>query len=144
MDYIEKVNRINALSNDLDAIYHSASKKLGIADSELIVLYEVYQNGGTCPLNDITKNNGISKQTVNSAMRRLEREGIAFLEPYRGKAKRVALTERGRAYAEKTAGRVFAAECGAFADWTQNEIDTYLALLEKFNLSLRAQLENWG
>lgn len=46
MDYTEKVNKINAMSNYLDAIYHQASRKLGIPDSVLIVLYEIYVSGG--------------------------------------------------------------------------------------------------
>lgn len=137
----EKVNRINALSNDLDAIYHQASRKLGISDSTLIVLYEIYINNGCCPLNTIIKNNGLSKQTVNSAVRKLEAEGILRLEPYKGKAKLLRLTEKGSEYAEATAGRVFAAECSVFAGWTEKDIDTYLALLEKFNVSLRKEIE---
>lgn len=144
MDYTEKVNKINALSNDLDGVYHQASRRLGIPDSVLIVLYEIHVSGGSCPLNNISKNNGISKQTVNSAVRRLEGEGILRLAPYRGKAKRVTLTEKGREYAEATAGRLFAAECSAFRGWTQQEIDTYLALSERFNLALRDEIENWS
>lgn len=144
MDYTEKVNKINALSNDLDGIYHQASRKLGISDSVLIVLYEIYVSGGSCPLNSITKNNGISKQTVNSAVRRLEADGLICLEPYKGKSKRVALTEKGSAFAENTAGRLFKTECGVFRGWTQQEIDIYLALSERFNISLREQIENWS
>lgn len=144
MDYREKVNKINALANDLDGIYHQASRRLGVPDSVLIVLYEIHVNGGSCPLNNITKNNGISKQTVNSAVRRLEGDGIVRLEPYRGKTKRVTLTEKGREYAEATAGRLFETECGVFRGWTQQEIDTYLALSERFNLALRDEIENWS
>lgn len=141
--YNDKVHRINALSNELDAIYHAAARKLGIADSELIVMYEIYDSEGSCLLNAISKKNGISKQTVNSAIRRMEEQGIVYLEPYLGKAKRVCLTEKGRAYIAGTAQRVFEAECAVFADWTQTEIDTYLALLEKFNVSIREQIEKW-
>lgn len=144
MDYKEKVNKIDSLSNDLDAVYHFASRRLGISDSVLTVLYEVHVSGGSCPLGSITKNNGISKQTVNSAVRRLERDGILRLEPYKGKAKLVTLTEKGRAYAETTAGRLYEAECGVLCGWTQQEIDIYLSLSERFNISLREQIENWS
>lgn len=137
----EKVNKINALSNDLDAIYHQASRKLGISDSTLIVLYEIYVNKGCCPLSAIIKNNGLSKQTANSAVRKLEAEGILRLEPYKGKAKLLRLTEKGSEYAKATAGQIFAAECSVFAGWTEEDINTYITLLEKFNVSLRKEIE---
>ncbi len=137
----EKVNKINALSNDLDAIYHQASRKLGISDSTLIVLYEIYVNKGCCPLSAIIKNNGLSKQTANSSVRKLEAEGILRLEPYKGKAKLLRLTEKGNEYAEATAGQVFAAECSVFAGWTEEDINTYITLLEKYNVSLRKEIE---
>ena len=67
----EKLHRINYLGAEMDALYHQACHRLGISDSAMRALYTVYDNGGTCLLSDIYKQSGISKQTVNSAMRKL-------------------------------------------------------------------------
>lgn len=40
-------------------------------------------------LSDIYKKSGISKQTVNSAIRSLEADGILYLEQYNGRAKKL-------------------------------------------------------
>lgn len=137
----EKIHRVNFLSNELDAIYHQAAKKLRLSDSALLVLYMLYERGGTSPLLDICAESGISKQTINSALRKLEQEGILYLKSDGKKTKRVCLTEKGNAYVDQTAARLFQAECDAFHDWTDEEIKQYLELMEKYNDSLRKQVE---
>ena len=70
----EEIHRINYLTTEMESLYHLASLKLNITDSVSIVLYSIYDSGGSCLLSDVYKNSGISKQTVNSAIRRLEKE----------------------------------------------------------------------
>ena len=81
----EKLHRINYLGAEMEALYHQASLRFGISDSALRALYTVYDNGGTCLLSDIYKQSGISKQTVNSAIRKLENEGILYLDQESGR-----------------------------------------------------------
>lgn len=136
----EKLHRINYLGAEMDALYHQACHRLGISDSAMRALYTVYDNGGTCLLSDIYKQSGISKQTVNSAMRKLENDGVLYLEQEDGRGKRVRLTEKGKRYVEKTAARLYAAECEVFSDWPEQEIDTYIYFMEKFNDMFRRQI----
>ena len=68
-----KIHRINYLNAELNALYHHASLKLGLTDSAAMVLYTIYDNGENCLLSDIYKQSGVSKQTVNSAIRKLEK-----------------------------------------------------------------------
>lgn len=140
-NYYEKIQRVNCLSNDLESIYHQAARKLGVSDSVLCVLYMIHEKGDHCLLYDICSGSGISKQTINSALRKLENDEILYLEQDKGKAKRVCLTEKGKAYVAQTAARLFEAECNAFNDWTDDEVDLYLRLIEKYNVSFREQIE---
>lgn len=137
----EKLHRINYLGAEMDALYHQVSRKLGISDSVMRALYTIYDNGGTCLLSDIYKQSGISKQTVNSAMRKLESDAILYLEPEKGRGKRVRLTEKGERYVEKTVARLYAAECEVFSGWPEEEIDTYIRFMEKFNDMFRNEVE---
>ena len=137
----ELIHRINYLMSETEACYHRASRKLGISDSVSIVLYTIYDAGEQCLLSEIYKKSGVSKQTVNSAIRGLESDGILYLEPYRGLAKRVILTEKGKEYMQRTAARLYEAEAAAFEAWTSEEIQTYLSLIEKYRDSLLLQIE---
>lgn len=139
--YHAQMQRVNCLSKELDAIYHQAALRFGISDSVLLVLYMIYEKGEPCLLSDICRESGTSKQTINSAIRKLEQEGVLYLEADKGKTKHICLTEQGKVYVAETAARLFEAECNAFADWTEEEMEQYLHLMEKYNRSLRAQME---
>lgn len=137
----DPICRINYLTEEIDSMYHRAAVKLGISDSVLLILYVLYLNDGACLLHDIYGVYGTSKQTVNSALRKLEQEHYLYLEKFSGKEKKVYLTETGMAYAKKTAARLYAAECGAFSEWSKEDIARYLTLIEKHKKSLKEQIE---
>ena len=133
--------QINYLATETDALYHQASLKLGIPDSMAMVLYALYNSGGRCKVSDIYKVTGVSRQTVASAIRMLETAGILCLERYDGKAKLAVLTEKGEAYVQKTAARIFQAELQALSSWTEDEVSTYIRLMKKYVDCLRQQIE---
>ncbi len=136
-----QIHRINYLNAELSSLYHNASLKLGLTDSASIVLYTIYDNGENCLLSDIYKQSGVSKQTVNSAIRRLEREGVIYLEQHSGRAKKVVLNDLGKEYVQKTVARLFNAEAAAFSSWTEDEINAHIGLMEKYIDSFREQAE---
>lgn len=135
------MHRINYLNAELNALYHQASLKLGLTDSASIVLYAIYDNGEDCLLSDIYKQSGVSKQTVNSAIRNLEKKHIIYLEQYFGRAKKVSLTDTGKEYVQKTIARLFDAEAAAFASWTEEEINAHIGFMEKYIHSFQGQVE---
>lgn len=137
----EQVQRINCLSNELEMIYHQAARKLGVSDSILCVLYMIYEKGDGCLLYDICMESGISKQTINSAIRKLEDEQILYLKQDKGKKKRIFLTEKGNDYAEKTAARLYEAESLAFGELSEEECKLYLQLMKKYTDAFRIQIE---
>lgn len=136
-----KIHRINYLNAELNALYHHASLKLGLTDSAAMVLYTIYDNGENCLLSDIYKQSGVSKQTVNSAIRKLEKERIIYLEQHSGRTKKVVLTDTGKEYVQKTVARLFDAEAAAFASWTEEEINAHIGFMEKYIDSFREQIE---
>lgn len=143
MDYNHRkeIHRISYLTMKMESLYHLSSLKLGITDSVSIVLYSIYDAGNECLLSDIYKESGIRKQTVNSAIRGLEADGILYLEQHNGRSKRVILTDKGRDYVQKTVARLYQAEINLFDTWTEDEICTYIRLMEKYADCFRQQIE---
>lgn len=137
----KKIHQINYLTAETDAIYHQASLKLKVSDSVMRVLYSIYDNGNNCLLSLVYKQSGISKQTVNSALRKLEDMGIIYLETYKGKSKKICLTKEGIDYVKNTAGRLYEAERKTFEGWKKEEIDMYISLMEKYKCTLQKQIE---
>ena len=83
----------------------------------------------------------MSKQTLNSALRRLEEEGTIVLRADSGRRKRVCLTDRGKALAERTVWRLIDVENGIFETWTREERDGYLGLTQRYLDTLQKGLE---
>lgn len=136
-----EMKRLNLLLSEIDAAYHDAALKLGLSDSAMLVLYAVCSAGGACPLQEITNQSGVSKQTINSALRKLEGEDVVYLEALRGRAKRVCLTEKGKALAEHTVLRLIAIENTIVGDWTQRERALYLDLTQRYLSAFKAKIK---
>lgn len=132
--------QISHLNCEIDAVYHEAAAKLGLSESAMWILYALCLNGGTCPLGEIICMAAISKQTVNSALRKLEREGMVYLESAGGRKKMVRLTAQGTELARGTAMWVLQAEDEIFASWSQEELDAYIALTEKYLAAFREKV----
>ncbi len=128
----DKIHRINYLSSEIDSVYHQATLKIGLNDSSSRVLYTICDNGGECQLADIYKLTGIRKQTVNSAIRGLEKAEAVYLENNDGRSKNVILTDKGKALSRKTVLRLFELENRVFGAWSEQELDMYIELTEKF------------
>lgn len=139
--HLNKIRKINYLISEMDALYHLASLKMGISDSVSIVLYTIYDSGNGCLLSDVYKKSGISKQTVNSAVRKLETEEILYLEQHTGRSKRIFLTDRGKTFVRETVARLYEAEAGAFDTWREEEVNTYINLMKKYADYLRQQID---
>lgn len=137
---MEKTKRYSYLTSEIDTLYHEAALKLGVSDSAMRILYSICMSGETCPLSEIVRLSGISKQTISSALHKLEREGIVRLSA-EGKKKRVCLTDAGKDLAGRTALRILQVEDEIFTSWTEEECAAYMELTEKY---LRAFKEKIG
>ena len=135
-----EMKRFNYLISETNAAYHEAAQKLGLSDSTVQVLYTICNNGEGCQIGDICRLSGISKQTINSALRKLEAEGIVYLEASGRRKKRVCLTEQGRKLAEETVVKLIEIENGILDSWSRQELEQYLELTRRYLDSFRAKV----
>ena len=140
VDLINK--RYNYLAMETEAVYHDASVKLGLSDSISLILYTICNNDGICLLGDICRLAGMRKQTLNSAIRKLEAEEIVYLKAADGKKKYVCLTEKGKMLSEKTVLKLIRIENEILESWTEEERETYVRLVEKYLKSFKEKIKN--
>ena len=129
---METLRRFNHLQSETDRLYHQAARRLGLSDSAMHILYTICYEGDPCPLNDICRLSFISKQTINSAIRRLEAEGILYLEAYAGRKKLVHLTQKGKKLAAETAARIIEIENQIFDAWPEADRALYLQFSQNY------------
>ena len=133
------IKRLNHLLGEIEGLYHDISLKLGLCDSISKILYTLCIYESRCPLSQLSRQNGLSKQTVHSAIRTLEEQGLVFSEPADGRGKDILLTEKGNAFARQTAARIIEMENRIFESWTPEEAQQYLHLTEKYLAALQVE-----
>lgn len=137
----EDLKRFNYLTSEINAAYHEAASKLGLSDSAMMILYTICNNGDHCLLSDICQLIGVSKQTINSALRKLEADDIVYLETFSGKKKMVYLTDKGKNLADKTVVRLIEIENNIFGSWTNEELEMYLELTQRYLYSFKDKVK---
>ena len=137
----QNMKRCNHIQGEIEAVYHNAALKFGLADSTQFILYTICYLGDNCPLSDIVKMTGISKQTVNSALRNMEKQGLIRLIQATPKTKNVALTKNGEKLAEDTVLRLMKIEDDVFSAWSDEDVQKYLELNERFLKDLKEKIE---
>ena len=135
------MKRFNYLNQEIETAYHKAAFKLGISDSAMQILYALLSFDGSCSIGDIITF-GTSKQTINSALRKLEKDGNIILEKMDGRKKSVSLTDKGQALAEKTALKIIEIENGIFEQWSEEDLDNYMRLTAMYCKMLKEKTEN--
>lgn len=133
----EGIRRFNNLLGELDATYHDIALKFALSDSAMHILYTLCDEGTDCPLSEICRRCGLSKQTVNSAIRKLEAEGILYLQKTGSKGKIVCMTEVGKDLARRTVMRLLDAENAVLASWSSQDVKKYMELTERFLNDIR-------
>ena len=137
-----EMKRFNHLLGEIDAVYHAAALKMGLSDSAMSILYTISNEGDACLLQTICRRSGLNKQTVNSALRKLERERVIYRESAGPKVKRVCLTEQGKTLARRTAHRIIQAENEILTSWSAEDVEAYLTLTERFLQAIREKTQD--
>lgn len=138
----EALRSFNHNFKALNEVYHSIAKKLSLSDSEFDVLYALYVLGEGCTQKAICDYAWVSKQTIHSAVRKLERQGRLRLERGQGREMRVFLTESGRALVNEKIPPVIAAEEKAIRDTDGYIRFVMQGVMEEFIDSLRQSAED--
>ncbi len=133
----KQLRRFNRLVGETNAVYHELAQQLGLSDSAFQILYTLHDEGGACPLRDICAYSGLTKQTVNSALRKLEAEGSVTSESADARHKTVMLTPEGAVLAERTVAQVIAIENDILGSWPEEALEKYLRLTEDYLIVLR-------
>lgn len=143
--YREKdFKRYNILAWETDSLYHAISLKFGLTDSAVNILYLLYYQNNTALLGDIVHYSGLQKQTINSSLRVLESRGIITMGRVNGKMKKVTLTPEGIELCSRTVGHLIEWENKALSLFSDDEMNLFLTLMERYLISMKESLENYS
>ena len=129
----QKWEMICKYMNEFEIEYHKLASYYKLSDSSFWILYELYENKEGCTQKELYTEWCLNKQTINSSVKYLTKEGYIALENLDNskKFKKLKLTEEGMKLAKNTIGKVMKLEEKAFENIDENEIDRVINFFKK-------------
>lgn len=137
----------NQLLKECDTVYHTAAASSGVSDCAFWIMYALQDTEHVCTQSEIGDNAYMPRQTVNSALKKLERDGYLTLQRIEGRvSKTIHLTAQGHNFVQRYIAPVMAAEeraCALFSDEERKDfLMTFRSLVDRLREEiLHAQLE---
>ena len=133
---------ITQINREFDELYHKIEVHYNLSDSCFWVLYILYEAKRPLSQKEICDYWCYNKQTINSALRKLEADGVVRSEVFEGRKKKVYLTEKGRRLAKDTVYRVIEIENEIFASWSDEEKRIYIELTQRYVEVFKEKIKN--
>lgn len=136
----QQLHHYNSLIKENDELYRDVAKSLGLPDCAFWILYFIRENPTPMTQSEIWSFLYQPKQTVNSALKKLESEGYIRLNVSGHRSKQILLTEKGRALTAQTVDLVMERELAALSALSAEERVSFLNLFEKYTAELKKQI----
>lgn len=131
----------NQLLKECDNIYHDAAVRAGLSDCAFWILHALWEAEYPLTQSEIGDNASLPRQTVNSALKKLEKDGYLLLEKVSGKTgKSIQLTKDGEQFAKQHIAPIAVAEERVCAQFSRQEQETFLATFKTLVERLKAEI----
>lgn len=127
-----ELNEFNRLYRELDGLYHDIALKCNLSDSAFLILYSIVELGDGCLQAEIAKYHSVSKQTIHTSAKNLEKKGYISFQRGKGRDMLLCLTEAGKELVQEKIMPVFELESNAFMEMDQAERRQLLRLMGKY------------
>lgn len=120
------------LYKKMDAVYYQMAIAQKLTPSEMDIYYTICVLGDGCLQRDVCNLALTSKQTINSALKKMEKQGLLQLETGKGREKHIHLTAAGQQKSDACVQPIYIAEQQAFSEMTEPKREQLVALTDKF------------
>ena len=136
------LSKFNRTHKKMNGIYHNYAKKVGLSDAAFWLLYSLYEHGYPCTQKDLCEAWFYAPQTINTALKSLEKKGFVTLEllPKSRKNKQILFTETGKALVEEKISPLVQAEERSFERLDEQERMQLLSITQKHIMLLEEEI----
>ncbi len=130
-------------SKEIDDVYHMLALKFGLSDSAMWILCTMREANRELTQSEIAQEMSMSRQTVNSAIKNLEKQGYLRLEAVSGdrRNKTLSFTEEGETFVKRTVDQVLSLEHQVFSNLEVEEQERLIRILRKYICCMREGAE---
>ena len=113
----------------------------GFSDSAYAILQAILMLGDGCTQTQIYKHTLLNKQTVNSSVKKLNRDGLIDFQSGVGRELKISLTDKGTEIVKERILPIEQAENEVFDEMTAEEHEELLRLNKKYLDCFRCKVE---
>lgn len=130
-------------SKEADETYHMLALKFGISDSAMWILCTMREADRELTQSEIAGEMFMSRQTINSAIKNLEKQGYIQMVPVPGdrRNKTLSFTEKGEAFVKKTIDQMLDLEHQVFKRLEVREQEQITEILRKYTRYMKEGAE---
>ena len=124
-----------------DEIYDNAISEFGFSNGVMMIIWTLCEFKRPCTQKEICDFWHESKQTINSAVKKLLEEGIIDIavSPENQREKLITFTEKGKFLAMRTVEKMMDAEKNAFGRLSEEEQSEFIRINKKHNEFLKEE-----
>ncbi len=135
-----KVKQFNNMLCEIDSVYQKLLSTKNISDSEYSIIFAILSLGEGCLQKDISTISHISKKTVNSTIKKFEREELIRLKAGKYPNMHIYLSPNGKKYIKEDVLPILEAENNFMESIPDDEFDLFLELYSKYIQKFKEQI----
>ena len=121
----------------------SRVRDIGIHRTQHRILMQLAREGKLPSQKELADRLDITPAAVTGALKKIEQDGyIKRTSGHDTRFNEIKITEKGRALVALTKELFSKADASMFEGFSDEELDTYISCLEKFQANIRKQMEN--
>lgn len=142
MNTLKYLKKYNQICKETDIVYHNYAKSCGLSDMAYWILYSIAESDEYFTQRDFCNDWFFAPQTVNSALKDLEKKNIIFLEAVPGnkKNKLIKPTEDGKKFIENAIIPIIKAECESLEALPETECELMLSATKMYFSVLKSKV----
>lgn len=138
-----KLKQLNSILSEIDNIYQTLLKANNVSEGEYVVMFAINELGEGCSQKDISENGYASKKTVNSTIKKFEKDGLIELKPAKYPIMEIFLTPRGKIFMQEKIIPILEVENQVLENVPDGEFDALAQCYRKHLGNFRIYVEDY-
>ena len=141
----EQLIEFYSVLKEIDSLYSKYAIQSGLSESAYWVMYTIRQIEGECTQKSICEQWSFSKQTINSSLKILEKQGLITLEAssHDKRSKQIILTQAGDTFAKEHIDIIFEMEENTFDKMSHVERTAMIESNRRYLELFRTEMNNF-
>lgn len=137
----DELREFNKIYKEFDDLWHETALNIGLSDSAFDILYSVHCLGDGCLQRDICALSFGRKQTINSAIQKLVKEGMLLMKQGKGREMHIYLTEAGKDFVKQKVEPLVEVENNVWKEMPPEERQELIRLTKEYVDNYRTKIK---